>query len=181
MILQHFYNQTAKSSALFNFQSYLIILSFLFFNIFINDLLFSVTETDVCYLADDNTLYVCDTSLQNVLKRLKADMGIALDWFSHNGMVANPTKFQVIFPGIENGIIDFEIDQAIISNAKEVKLLGITIDSQLTFYSHVRNICKQASSKFKALSRIRGFLTQSQTDLLINAFILSPFNYCPLV
>ena len=51
------------------------------FNIFINDLLFSVSEADICNLADDNTLYVCDTTLQNVLKRLNADLKIALDWF----------------------------------------------------------------------------------------------------
>ena len=153
----------------------------IFFNIFINDLLFSVTEADVCNLADDNTLYVCDTNLQSVLKRLNTDLKVALDWFSCNGLVANPSKFQLIFPGNENDNIEINIGHKLISSTKEVKLLGITIDSQLTFYSHVRNICKQASSKIKAILRIRGFLTQFQTDLLVNAFILSSLNYCPLV
>ena len=33
------------------------------FNIFINDLLFTVNGSSICNFADDNTLYVCDSSL----------------------------------------------------------------------------------------------------------------------
>ena len=71
--------------------------------LFINDLLFSVNESNItCNFADDNTLYICDSSLENVLRRLYTDASSILDWFKYNYMVANPGKFTLIFPGIEN-------------------------------------------------------------------------------
>ena len=38
-----------------------------------------------------------------------------------------------------------------------------------------------ASAKIKAFYRIRSYLTQNQADILFNAYIMSYFNYCPLV
>ena len=150
------------------------------FNIFINDLLLSVSESDICNFADDNSLYVCDTSIDNVLRRLKLDLDFVIKWFSSNGMVANPSKFQAIFPGANDKIV-IDIGTFSIENSQEVQLLGVTIDSKLTFYSHVKNICKRALGKIKVLMRVRSYLTQKQADLLFNAFIFSNFNYCPLV
>ena len=97
-------------------------------------------------------------------------------------MVTNLDKFQVIFPGTErssNNVI--KIGDLIFPSTEEVKLLGITFDRQLTFYPHIQNMCKAASNKIKALLRIRSFLTQNQTDLILNAYVFSAFNYCPLV
>ena len=51
---------------------------------------------DICNFADDNTLSVCDTSLERVLERLKADVDIAISWFHDNSLVANPSKFQML-------------------------------------------------------------------------------------
>ena len=96
-------------------------------------------------------------------------------------MVANPDKFQAIFPGTESENISIMVGQNKIVGTKEVKLLRVWIDSQLTFYPHILNICKKASAKTKALMRIRSYLSQKQADFLFNAFIMSSFDYCPLV
>ena len=112
------------------------------FNIFINDLLLSVTETDICNLADDNTIYAYDTNIAKVITRLQNDLNFALYRFSINGLVANPDKFQVIFPGTErssNNVI--KIGDLIFPSTEEVKLLGITFDRQLTFYPHIQKMC----------------------------------------
>ena len=50
------------------------ILGPLLFNIFINDLLLFIKETDICNFADDNTLYACDVSLENVIRRLQNEL-----------------------------------------------------------------------------------------------------------
>ena len=151
------------------------------FNIFINDLLFSVDGSDICNFADDNTLYVCDSSIDNVMRRLNADMSTISEWFKRNYLVVNPEKFQLIFPGTENSNLSITVGSCIVPSAKVVKLLGISFDNQLTFYPHVKEVCKKASQKIKALLRIRNYLSQSQTDLLLNSYIMSAFNYCPLV
>ena len=40
------------------------ILGPLLFNIFINDIFYFLQETKLCYFADDNTLYACETTLE---------------------------------------------------------------------------------------------------------------------
>ena len=69
------------------------------FNIFINDLLLTIQESSICNFADDNTIYVCDLSIPRIINRLESDLALVSSWFSNNGMVANPDKFQLIFPG----------------------------------------------------------------------------------
>ena len=58
-----------------------------------------VNEDDLCNFADDNTLHKCASSLQEVIEALKLDLQVILAWFEHNSLVANPEKFQMLFPG----------------------------------------------------------------------------------
>ena len=66
-------------------------------------------------------------------------------------------------------------------NNKSEKLLGITIDNKLTFDEHVSNICDKASQKLHALSRVANFMSEKQRQIVMKAFVLSQFGYCPLV
>ena len=109
------------------------------------------------------------------------EIKVVLDWFLYNGMVANPEKFQAIFLGVGDQIIKIDIGSVSISSSSEVKLLGVTIDRQLSFLPHIRNICGKALIKIRALVRIRSYLSQKQADLLFSSHIMAPFNYCPLI
>ena len=42
-------------------------------------------------------------------------------------------------------------------------------------------MCTKANNKTKALLRIRNYLNPSKAKLLCNTFILSCFNYCPII
>ena len=59
---------------------------------------------------------------------------------------------------------------------KEVNLLGIKIDKELTFKSHIGGLCRGASKKLDALRRIWKVLTAEKAKLLANAFISREFN-----
>ena len=43
-----------------------------------------------------------------------------------------------------------------------VKLLGITIDNQLKFDRHIKNMCKEAGKKINALARIAPYLKENK-------------------
>jgi len=151
------------------------------FNVFINDLLYAVAKCLVCNFADDNTLYSCSHDINVILDNLCLDVEIVGKWLNFNGMVANHDKFQLIILGDEYGDLSIKIGETKIAPKKQVKLLGVILDEKLSFYPHVKEMCKKVSSKTKALFRIRRFLDQRQSNLLYNAFILSHFQYCPLV
>ena len=55
----------------------------------------------------------------------------------------------------------FIFKDTIMSNSEEEKILGVTIDNRLTFSSHIRELCKKASQKISALSRISNQLNDS--------------------
>ena len=66
-------------------------------------------------------------------------------------MMENPGKFQYMLL-CKQKPPKIEIEEFQLESAKSVNLLGITIDYNLTFDTHVSNICKTASAKVKSLS-----------------------------
>ena len=153
------------------------ILGPLLFNIFLNDLLLFARESELCNFADDNTLYSFGKTVNQVKSILKTDIKCVLHWFEINQMAANPAKFQVMFLGAKEPVIYFVVDNILFNVTNSVKLLGITIDNKLNFKCYTQNLCGKASSKTKALTRIRPFLSIKTAMALYNAYILSTFNY----
>ena len=98
-------------------------------------------------------------------------------------MKMNPEKCHVIVLGNTKIDDDFtvQIGNASVKPESAVTLLGITLNNQLEFTSHISKICKGATNKINALLRIAKHLTMPQKKLLDNAFFYSHFNYCPLV
>ena len=68
-----------------------------------------------------------------------------------------------------------------IKSSSTVELLGITLEKNLNFKSHIENNCCKVNNKLKALFRIRSFLTLVQAKVLSEAYILSNLTYCPLI
>ena len=67
-------------------------------------------------------------------------------------MKVNTGKSQLLVSG--NVRATTKIDNNYTQPEKEQVLLGITIDSNLTFENHINNICKRASQKIKCPSKI---------------------------
>ena len=65
------------------------------------------------------------------------------DWFSNNSMKANADKCHLLLS--ENTKPVACINHIQIKNSISEKLLGLTIDSNLKFDIHVKNLCKMAT------------------------------------
>ena len=154
----------------------------LLFNFFLNDFLLFIQDCDVCNFADDNTLFKYDRNIEKVALSLENDISNAIYWFKWNQMVANPCKFQVMFLGLNKEIeMQLNINNKQIKVVNTVKLLGITVDSKLKFDQHANAISKKANSKIRAFSRVSHYLEQPKAKTLYNTFIMSCFNYSPLI
>ena len=73
------------------------------------------------------------------------------------------------------------IDDQIINQCQQVKLLGVTIDSKLNFDKHILELCGKVNKKVSAFSRVRNYLDDTQAKLLCKTTVLANFNYCPLI
>ena len=60
------------------------VLGLLLFNIYTNDLFLMSLEPEICNFADDNTIFACGNTIQEILIKLKHDLGRLLVWFSKN-------------------------------------------------------------------------------------------------
>ena len=94
-------------------------------------------------------------------------------------MVANADKCHLLKSTSEE--VSIKIENEIIKNSLQEKLLGIVIDSRLTFEPRVKNLCKKAGQKLHDLARNANYMDISKKRSIMNAFILSQFSYCPLI
>ena len=139
-------------------------------------------KSQICNFADDNTLYASGENIGYVVTCLEVDIENVLPWFDSNRMVANPGKFQVMFLGLlKSANICIEIDGLVLVPKNNVKLLGITIDSDLKFTNHVKSSCRKTSKKVTACSRVARLLDLKKARLLYNTFIMSNVNYYPFI
>ena len=159
------------------------ILGPLLFNIFLNDIFYCINKVHLFSYADDNTLSHIADSLNVLVKELEEDGKALVDWCNKNGMQANPDKFQGFAAGkktFEKAPI-FKINDENIECEENIKLLGINFDYLLTFDTHVNQICRKASNQINVLKRIGKNLTLSCRKAIFHSFIMSIFNFCPLV
>ena len=144
------------------------------FNIYLSDLFLFCDDSDIDNYADDNSPFSCELNVEFVIMQQQNDCNLLMEWFSNNGLKANPDKFHLILIDTRNYI--FQIQQLKIFNSNQEKLLGIKIDNKLTFEEHVSELCSKACQKLHALS-----MKPLQRRIIMKAFISSQFGYCPLI
>ena len=157
------------------------ILGPLLFNIFLNDIFYLING--LYNYADDNTISRHGETVAIVKRSLEDATNSALEWFEYNEMKANPSKFQALLLGTDSKDLNtiFNVKGADISPSTSVNLLGIEIDNKLNFSKHISKICTKAGQQLSALARLSKILDRDTKLTVFNSFVLSNFNYCPLV
>ena len=109
-------------------------------------------DFDIANYADDSTPYCAGKSAEFVVNNLEQSSAILFEWLNNNYMKVNTGKSHLLLSVtavIDNSYIELEDEQV---------LLGITIDSNLTFEDHINNICKKANQKLNTLARIAPYM-----------------------
>ena len=153
----------------------------LLFNIYLNDLFMFVKDAQICNYADDTTIYACDSNIEGVIATLESDALKIAEWFPNNCMKLNEDKCHLMVFGDKSNDVSVNVGRITIKESTEEKLLGVILDKKLCFKQQIKSMCKKAGQKLHALSRISYFLDTDQLKRIMKTFILSQFNYCPLV
>ena len=143
-----------------------------------------IKNSDLHNFADDNKISCVSSSLNELTSELEKEGSIATQWFRDNSMIVNPEKFQAIIidrKNQKNNPQKLTIDEKAITSSENVTLLGLEVDSKLNFDEHISKSCNKSAGQLNALCRIRHLTGLEERKILINSFIYSYFNYCPLV
>ena len=151
----------------------------LVFNIYICDIFYDIDDCGIASYADDNTRYASSSNLDALITKLEESTNNLFQWVRNNHMKANADKCHLLVTG--NYEVSANINEFEIESSKKEKLLGISIDTTLSFGHHITSLCKKASQKLRALERIVHYMDFEKRRSLLKGFVISKFNYCPLI
>lgn len=168
------------------------VLSPLLFLVFINDLL-SCSDNRLHSFADDSTLHSsisyssqarCNKDLHEdrISQQLSmnSDIFSILNWGSANRVDFNNRKTQAIRFSLKHQQNAFSLNMAgsDLSFADSISLLGVTVNQDLSWKSHVQQVAKNASRRLGILFRARRYFSPAQLLTLYKSQVRPIMEYC---
>ena len=134
------------------------------FLLFINDLPNGISNF-IKMFADDTKLFsepkhADDHSLQN-------DLDVLQDWSEKWLMSFHPEKCKVLKIGRQKSSVQYNINNVILEETEAEKDLGVIIDNQLSFKSHIASVTAKAN---KVVGIIRRSFNNLTEDLFVQLF-----------
>lgn len=167
----------------------------LMFIVYINDLPFYIQSTDVSvdlYADDTSISYSSDVNnmvkMQNTLTSTLNDIET---WATANKLPLNESKTKVMLitgKRLNAKLSPEEKQLKIVTSNNEMleqvdssRLLGLELDSELTFETHVNYLSKKISQRTGILNKIKSCLPLDQRLLFYNSLIKPIMNYASVV
>ena len=117
-------------------------------------------------------------NIKIIQQRLQEDINKVTDWTSDNKMVLNASKTESLLvtgKRLEKKAPDTNLKLS--CNCSEIeqitsqKLLGVKLDTHLSFTEHIDDICKKVSQRIAVLKKIKRNLPLAERKLYFNALI----------
>ena len=167
------------------------ILGPILFLVFINDLSEALQHCVADIYADDTTISHSahyQAAPNAVSEGLQEDIVEVLNWSSSNKLLLNESKTKsMLVTGkrlvkkMEHSTLQLHLKSSELNQVHSHKLLGVTIDSQLSFDQHVDGLCKKLAQRVAVLRKIRRSLPLDQRKLYYNAMIKQTMLYASTV
>ena len=160
----------------------------LMFILFINDIQFYCDKVQVNMYADDTTLYSSSDSITDIQTMLNYELQNISKWCHYNNMVINSEKTKCMLIGsnnrlsnVDTSMFDVNIDGNNIELVKCQKLLGVHVDSSLTWKDHVNYLRGILNNRINLLRHLRKHVPLFARKLFYNSYILPHMDYCNLI
>ncbi|KAI4894096.1 hypothetical protein NFI96_015130, partial [Prochilodus magdalenae] len=73
------------------------------------------------------------------------------------------------------------LGNSLIAPTEDARSLGVILDGQLSFSAHIANLTRSCRFLLYNIRRIRPFLSQEATQLLVQSLVISRLDYCNLL
>ena len=161
------------------------ILGPLLFILFINDLPSQLSHSDSTLFADDTTILTTGSSTQELNVKLNLVANDLSTWTQQNRMVANTSKTKTMLihsiqelRNAPDRSLTISLNGNELEQVKQAKVLGVTLDNNLTWTKHIDNLCSIINSRLALLRRIKPFLTKDCALRFYNTCIHANIIYC---
>ncbi|KAI4878496.1 hypothetical protein NFI96_008357 [Prochilodus magdalenae] len=102
-------------------------------------------------------------------------------WMTAHHLKLNPSKTELLFiPSTTGPHCDLTISfgNSLITPTEDARSLGVILDGQLSFSAHIANLTRSCRFLLYTIRRIRPFLSQEATQLLVQSLVISRLDYC---
>ena len=142
------------------------------------DLPFHGTSSTIDLYADDTTLTSCAnySSIERLEQNLNSSVAEIAEWTAFNKLPINESKTKAILitgkclPSNINYEMALTINGTKLEVVLIVKLLGLEIDSELSFNSHVEELCTKLSQRIGILKNNNNLILKNACHASFNAF-----------
>ena len=158
------------------------ILGPLLFTIFNNDLPEVIKHSNVILYADDTALLVAGKTCNEIQNYLNHDLVNVTKWLDNNKLSLNVSKTKSMIIGTNQRLakttpLALKIDNQTIEQVQTFKYLGLWIDSNYKFKTHLDKTKHKIAHKVISLMRLKPYLTKKYRHLIFNALISPHFDY----
>ena len=104
----------------------------------------------------------------------------------HGNINTSKTKLMLITTHQRRATLEFDslfltLNEAELTTISKDKILGVTVDNNLLWSSHVDQLCKKIASNLWLLSRVNEYLNTAQRTQFYKTYIQPHIDYCNLV
>ena len=163
------------------------VLAPILFLFFINNLAKILPESELISLfADDVSILVTDESKEEAAKRAQGVVDMVVEWSAKWKLTLNASKSEVSFFSVNTRTSEVEWKPVITINGEPLefkptpRLLGVTLDRQLTFGPQVEKVTKEAESKMRMIAMLANLewgWPNDQLRMVYQTFIMSKLGY----
>ena len=127
--------------------------------LFFNDLHKAVEVSSVHHFADSTSLILTDKSMKKINKHVNRDLKLVVEWIRTNRLSLYTNKTELVIFKSKNKIItkrlNFRISGQKIKPSSQVKYLGIILQDDLHWNSHLTKLRKKLSCSVGLLLKVR--------------------------
>ena len=104
-------------------------------------------------------------------------------WMTNHFLKINPSKTEIILfcpPSMQSvpTIQGIFVEKSCIRVSTSVMLLGVVLDSSLTFDDHVSKLVSECWYHLRNIAKIRRYMTIDEAKKIVHAFVCSKVDYC---
>lgn len=137
------------------------------------------------FYADDTQIFgsCAAGDIEAFVSRLEVCLADVLLWMGISSLCLNAEKTEILIVGTAAQLrkVSFpsvRIGSAVIQPTPSSRVLGVSLDSQLSMQSQVSTICRSGWFHLRSLWKIRKCLSQQMCEVLVHAFISSRIDMC---